>query len=799
MSAPLRSQPSKPLVAHTTRNKSTQKSVWSGRRQNGAIVMAIVAIVALMRLRSTYEVPGLLLGEMAIQALLLIGLIFVHGRLPLASRGGVRFLGSTALVLYPWLACRVLQFWNQPTGNEIVLMGSLAWGAMAMAVFATSMRTLSLSVVASGFLTLFTTFTSDHNSAIFIAFLWGVLCLGWLVANHWESMDTRGAVSIRRNRMQRFGSVVFGCVIFAIASVSVAGRFSIWRKLETELTPTSGGSGQQAGAARSGVGNGDALVAATQHAVTFGPVDSDIFLESPEPSLFDVYNETFGEPYKNKRWERAIGLDANSSQQDSHAHLQQSDAGGGSFDIRRKSRVKIAPIQTKFTPPLFYWIGTQGEHLAVERFDTFDGDAWTNSELAQKDRPFASQLLGLRTWFVSPLVTEDASSPFVGTETSALKSMKYRSAILPTPIGLRMWHIDRVDQPDFFALQNDGRLEMPNRLHVPDDTVIRMVAAQYDLARIEALARQESRRSKVTWPAAVSETLSSRARAITKKLPRGWEQIDAIVQHLRQSYRYERFDASSGKADTEAKTESLESFVTAGVGSDVMFATAAAVMLEEIGYPTRFVTGFYANPDRFDLLKGQTAIMAKDVHAWLEVDVGSQHWVTLEPTPGFVIPEYRLSLWHRVKLAAPLVAKIAFGSLVVLGASWWLRVWLFEGFCSLLWLPLSWFSDRTRAAWLLRILEARLNLTGIHRPQGMPPRAWLLANWQRTFPPGEADAEAMRLVEAFKDYFDEADQIWFGSVPELSGRGRLAIEKLWWKARTWRFQVRNDLGNLAKG
>ena len=65
-----------------------------------------------------------------------------------------------------------------------------------------------------------------------------------------------------------------------------------------------------------------------------------------------------------------------------------------------------------------------------------------------------------------------------------------------------------------------------------------------------------------------------------------------------------------------------------------MFATAASAMLREIGFRTRFVTGFYVDPQKSDRLTGQTPITAQDAHAWLEVDVGMDTWIPLEPTPG---------------------------------------------------------------------------------------------------------------------------------------------------------------------
>ena len=62
------------------------------------------------------------------------------------------------------------------------------------------------------------------------------------------------------------------------------------------------------------------------------------------------------------------------------------------------------------------------------------------------------------------------------------------------------------------------------------------------------------------------------------------------------------------------------------------FATAMALLLREVGVPTRFVTGFLGGEigafGRYVLVRGQ------NVHAWVEAWCGpSKGWVTFDPTP----------------------------------------------------------------------------------------------------------------------------------------------------------------------
>ncbi|MDL2716910.1 MAG: DUF3488 and transglutaminase-like domain-containing protein [Acidobacteriota bacterium] len=67
------------------------------------------------------------------------------------------------------------------------------------------------------------------------------------------------------------------------------------------------------------------------------------------------------------------------------------------------------------------------------------------------------------------------------------------------------------------------------------------------------------------------------------------------------------------------------------------FATAMALLLREVGVPTRFVTGFLGGElgafGKYVLVRGQ------NVHAWVEVWCGpARGWVTFDPTPSIGQP-----------------------------------------------------------------------------------------------------------------------------------------------------------------
>ena len=72
---------------------------------------------------------------------------------------------------------------------------------------------------------------------------------------------------------------------------------------------SSGGDRWSDDFAREGVGDGNQVRAASDIAQSFGPVDSNIFMESDKPTLFDVATDLYGLPRKPKHLSRAVSLE----------------------------------------------------------------------------------------------------------------------------------------------------------------------------------------------------------------------------------------------------------------------------------------------------------------------------------------------------------------------------------------------------------------------------------------------------------------------------------------------------------
>jgi transglutaminase-like putative cysteine protease len=76
------------------------------------------------------------------------------------------------------------------------------------------------------------------------------------------------------------------------------------------------------------------------------------------------------------------------------------------------------------------------------------------------------------------------------------------------------------------------------------------------------------------------------------------------------------------------------------------FATGAAVLLRLGSIPCRYVTGYVGG--EYNPLGGYWVVRQRQAHAWLEVFLPDQGWVTFDPTPAAGIPQTvrSLSLWQ---------------------------------------------------------------------------------------------------------------------------------------------------------
>ncbi|MEZ6151370.1 MAG: transglutaminase domain-containing protein [Pirellulaceae bacterium] len=754
------------------------------RRRYAAVAMACVALATLVQRRANYDSVLFMAGE----AGMCVGAIFAaawyhrlrHAVRQLPARPGSeqRLSLATALLLLvafaaPWILNFFAKRSGAGNGMEIVMLGTLGWTGLSCALLGMQSRTLSLSVVCSGFVALFATLISDVASATWFAYAWVALCMWWLVGNHWEGLDSRAAHSIDRSVGVRWSFIVLGVVVFAGSVLVLGNQVPVWRRLQAELMPTSGGTTGKDSAARSGVGNGDALIAAKNHATSFGAVETDMFLDSEKPSLFDVFSDEFGEPQTKKEVEQAQALSPQDTQSEEGKFSEANRSSSASeFGIERKPTERKPPPDDLVSDALFFWQGGAHAHLAVERFHHFDGATWTNPPTAETATVSAAKLsepgaieVQQQSWFFAPGNKFARSlSPYRGAVAEAAKFTRYGSSVIPSRCGTKLWSIDQISRADFFRYDGSDCLSMPGREHVPDYTVIRFVNGEIDLEQMEQLLQHCSPgKAHVRGAQQCQAKLADLAHSYAGDTKRGWVQVRSVVEGLRKDFRHKQ-----DNVDTKQQT-ALELFLQERAGPSYLFATAAALMLEHLGYETRLVTGFYVNSKHYVAADDEYAVQPGDAHVWLEINAGHDYWIPLEPTPGYRAPRTTASIWYRVVQARWQIAFVCFTTSLSMALLFFLRASIFDSICWCFVPALLIFSDRQRVHWTAWMLDIRLALLGQKRPCGAVLRKHIATSLNL---PKRQSAQVRSVLEA-------ADSLLFGNRSSLSAEQRTTIRELW--------------------
>lgn len=718
--------------------------------QNGPILlMAMIGLAVIFFRRIGYDGLPVVGAELVIgPTLLMLAMFALHsperGLVSVSKRRQFVFIGVTIVLLaMPWAADAMGRDFGYGNEFEILSLSSLAWAAALMSI-SPGGRTKSLSVISSGFLTLFTAFTADSVGITVFVYAWIAICLWWLVDRHWSLASCLNAAEVEAAPIARAVTLIGGSAAFILATSLVSDSIPILRKLPAEIMPTSGGTSSKDAAARKGVGNGDALIAAQNHASSFGAVETDFFLDSDKPSLFDVFSDEFGDPIKKEKVERtqALSPDEIRSQDGKFAEANRSSKSD-EFSIHRETPALNESLDDLPSTALMFWEGRTGIRLAVQRFDTFSNETWQQSRPPSDPATLhpRSVRVGEALWFAPPRIQVQSSlSPFTGAIPEAVRFTRFGSAAIPIPAGAQLWRVDQLTLPDLFAYTADNCLYMPGRDAVPDYTVVRFVNSHLDAESLDRHMRtcapgKLHQRPSSDCGSRIAELSHSYARQTT----RGWPQVDQVIRSLRSDFAVEPI---------HQQPATLEQFLDQRQGPCYMFATTAALMLEHLGYETRLVTGFYVNPEHYLASERATAIQASDAHVWLEVNSGHGYWVPLEPTPGFLMPTYQASwsYWARQnwqKILTVTVACAALASLIHL-----LRAWLFRTLATVFSPALSLLPTRHRAASIRWLLDIRWKLIGSPRPTGITPRRRLTTGAWGLSP------EELRTATEYFDFYD---------------------------------------------
>jgi hypothetical protein len=374
----------------------------------------------------------------------------------------------------------------------------------------------------------------------------------------------------------------------------------------------------------------------------------------------------------------------------------------------------------------------------MHRYDTFDGFVWSQS--ARLQRSLLPTRIGEDVWFFDPsrrsLLGADPDSVNVGL----LKVIRLNSTRLPVPMLTGGLHIKDIDREDFFGIDRDGCFCMPGRERVPPLTVVH-VASQV----LEEDDLQDGLVADFPKQSVAGVNLASLVRQVVNRDDHPYEQLRAIVAHLRSEFALDRDHATESALPVEA-------FIRGRRGGDHLFATTAALMARELGLRSRLVTGFYVRPDSFDITAGHASVLPADAHVWAEVQLEDGRWFEIEPSPGYLEPDYRPSLWLMTRRFVSTYWLRLAGVILAAWAGYLTRhIWI-EWLLALAWGLSRCRRPRERVRLAMRIIETRARLAGQRRPRGRPQRDWI-EDLTRADP---------AIAPTVRRFCDAADAMFFG-------------------------------------
>jgi hypothetical protein len=135
--------------------------------------------------------------------------------------------------------------------------------------------------------------------------------------------------------------------------------------------------------------------------------------------------------------------------------------------------------------------------------------------------------------------------------------------------------------------------------------------------------------------------IRSLAVQITARSRNDYERASSIENYLRTHFGY-----TLELPGTLADDPVAEFLFVRRKGHCEYFASAMAVMLRELGIPTRMVTGFRGA--EFNDLTAQYVVRGSNAHAWVEAFFPEYGWVSFDPTPSAAV--LRATGWARVGL-----------------------------------------------------------------------------------------------------------------------------------------------------
>lgn len=609
---------------------------------------------------------------------------------------------------------------------EIALLACLRNLGLGLAVMVHRPTYARLSALVSLFLVTVASPVGGEGGFAVLAPVGGFAVAGtlWLMLAYWKAFGLTAAA-----RFPASGVTWVLGIVALVAAVVAVGPSRAATAL-AGLVPASGGTEWSDPDARSGVGDGDHEVSASEHPQSVGFTESAVYLETDRPSLYDAFSESYGEPFKPKRLEKMIALGQQDIAEQKERPAENLQAGHEFTAVRRKPESRPRRPGERAAKAMVYVKGPTPLHLPLNAYSEFDGVAWQEEPPCNRDFPALPEPRSawLRLpWSVAPFLAE--------TVSHQIKIGTLDSSPLPVPAHLRRFRVGSVNRPDFFGWAQYGIVRMTDRT-VPAGTVIDTEARTVDPDRLRESpftdnpSEAADRHLAFLGGYVANPAVRALAQRWTAGRARGWGEVEAVIDALRRDYAHDR----SATAPAECTDVVTEFLLRSRRGPDYLFASSAAVLLRSLGYPARVVSGLYADPGRYDHRTRHTPVTAEDVHFWAEVRTPDGVWVAVEPTPGYeLMPPahpWTVRLTRALsgvgRWAARHAAALLAGALVLV-ALWARRRELLDALATLE-LRLGLLRDpRQRVLRTLNLVERRARWAGRPRPSGLTPARWYQA------------------------------------------------------------------------
>ncbi len=296
-------------------------------------------------------------------------------------------------------------------------------------------------------------------------------------------------------------------------------------------------------------------------------------------------------------------------------------------------------------------------HLRGSAFDEYSDGSWGRSEdaLPGDIRPTRGYwLLRHNNAFVAEVV--GAPYRYGGTEGHSVRPIPIpgfaaggdtiRMLVTMEDFGTDL--LFSAERPLAYSLNPRGQIEERNSLGSDVDEQVRVMDKQPGPLQYEFVARvgrpTASELQAIGAPPVpavltpylqvddgLSPDFGALAREITADAETRYEKTVAIRAYLLKTYTYS-LDQPLSKRVSDGDLDPLEGFLfDTKAGHCEYFATAMAVLLREVGVPTRNVNGFYGA--HYNRLGEFYAVRQADAHSWVEVYFDELGWVTFDPTP----------------------------------------------------------------------------------------------------------------------------------------------------------------------